>query len=822
MAELERNMDRARPQLLVAQRDSDANKDVEGARANAFAQCSTLSLRTGSILEKQFEPSYVPRVFNITLPWCVGGPDFPKKESRRKKEKGPAIALDTWVALMASRCESQIRFDWEFLPGIMSLNFASKVNLGMSLSINRALRRGAGAERLDEDIGKAAARIYELLMTGEYEQNGRRLPMKGDISKLERVIGATDTERALIRNAHFMSARLQGTRQIRGSIRHVVFATRVVYGVPIFMTLTPSERHSGLAIRLFRGRRKDPAFTCAAQGEDRKGKKWLDNNSFVPYLGYDSPSLKPLFEEFAFEEAAASELPIEGLDLPEYDLRRLITARDPLCCVNAFLVSCKVVFPGLFGFRMCPRCPDCAMSENPCMDIFGSNATPMGGGAGRCDAAVGAVEAQKAEGVLHLHLFLYPQMVNQFSTMQELADKLRDGILSAKAWKEYVSHVRVASYPDPVKAERDREATEKAWPAYATDQTLSRLTFELWADTAGTTSPHFMQPAFGQQAWETDAHIWLSRYNTRLQHALLHMNHHVHPLINAETGERRVLNSCRPKDGRNTCKSDFPLHAHLTDSPLLVCKCIANERGLVQRGPRSMLGTVLPRRTDEIGAWLNAGPRVWLALNADNGDLKFPHRLPIIPETHESTQLYDVRRHTCCSTADLAAMLYDFQAGLSMAAGYFGGYTAKMQDVGHRELQRMNEALARKVSVEPKRLPQHAFNLYSKRLVKDLEAKGIIRTAVECVNLALQADCYDVLRAEMFATMPRVTFKASLLLKREEVETRKVAGHSIIAAVLASKQSRKAYLEAPFDTLYGFRGREYNVIAFIYIKRVNL
>ena len=135
------------------------------------------------------------------------------------------------------------------------------------------------------------------------------------------------------------------------------------------------------------------------------------------------------------------------------------------------------------------------------MDIFGSNATPMGGAAGRSDAAVGAVEAQKAEGVLHLHLFIYPQMVNQFSTMHELADKLRDGILAADAWKEYVSYVRVAAYPDAAKAEREREATEKAWPAYASDQTLSRLTFELWADTAGTTSPHFFQQDYERQAW---------------------------------------------------------------------------------------------------------------------------------------------------------------------------------------------------------------------------------------------------------------------------------------------------------------------------------
>ena len=38
------------------------------------------------------------------------------------------------------------------------------------------------------------------------------------------------------------------------------------------------------------------------------------------------------------------------------------------------------------------------------MDIYGSNETCVGGSCGRADAAIGAVEAQKAEDVLHLHL----------------------------------------------------------------------------------------------------------------------------------------------------------------------------------------------------------------------------------------------------------------------------------------------------------------------------------------------------------------------------------------------------------------------------------
>ena len=39
-------------------------------------------------------------------------------------------------------------------------------------------------------------------------------------------------------------------------------------------------------------------------------------------------------------------------------------------------------------------------------------------------------------------------------------------------------------------------------------------------------------------------------------------------------------------------------------------------------------------------------------------------------------------------------MLYDMQAGQAVTAGYFGGYSAKMQDIGAKELQRVREARA--------------------------------------------------------------------------------------------------------------------------------
>ena len=198
----------------------------------------------------------------MTLPWCVGGPDFAnQRRLRRTYDDSPAVSLHDFDVMMASRCEAHIRQDWEFSPGLRSLSFATKVNQGMSMSIIRALKRGGNESSSAQEIGQAASRIYKLLWDGEYlDANGQRKKVKGDISNISNIIGLSPTEKAILQNYHFMSSRLSGTRQIRSSIRHMVFSSRVFYGLPVFLSFTPSERHSGLALRLYRGRRNDPAY----------------------------------------------------------------------------------------------------------------------------------------------------------------------------------------------------------------------------------------------------------------------------------------------------------------------------------------------------------------------------------------------------------------------------------------------------------------------------------------------------------------------------------------------------------------------------------
>ena len=104
------------------------------------------------------------------------------------------------------------------------------------------------------------------------------------------------------------------------------------------------------------------------------------------------------------------------------------------------------------------------------------------------------------------------------------------------------------------------------------------------------------------------------------------------------------------------------------------------------------------------------------------------------------------------------------QAVMAAIAGYFGGYTSKMQPISERETRQLREGSEWNVQGEKRGSAASDFQKYVRRLVKDLEMKGTIRTAVESINLSLCADHPDVLMSECIRTFPTVTFPAALLL----------------------------------------------------------
>ena len=201
--------------------------------------------------------------------------------------------------MLGKRVEAQIRWDWDLSPGLHSLDFASKVNTSLGIGYRKGMQKLEDANQTPDDsrIGLAMKKLYDLLQTGEYlDDHNVRRPIKGDVTKLQKVIGLTPLHQHVLRSVFFMSSKLAGVRQTRTMIGHVLTGGRVVFGIPAFMTITPSERHSGLLIRLSRYRESDPALNIARP-------------EFLPYAGYTQPSVY-----------LPNEVEHAEIDIPDYDL----------------------------------------------------------------------------------------------------------------------------------------------------------------------------------------------------------------------------------------------------------------------------------------------------------------------------------------------------------------------------------------------------------------------------------------------------------------------------------------------------------------------
>ena len=68
-------------------------------------------------------------------------------------------------------------------------------------------------------------------------------------------------QKDLIRDMVFLSKKFPGTQQVRLLMGHALFGAAIQYGTPLFWTISPSSRHSGLCIRLSRFLQNDPYVT---------------------------------------------------------------------------------------------------------------------------------------------------------------------------------------------------------------------------------------------------------------------------------------------------------------------------------------------------------------------------------------------------------------------------------------------------------------------------------------------------------------------------------------------------------------------------------
>jgi len=190
--------------------------------------------------------------------FCTGMPDYPafqETQRYRRQDNAPRVEHPVWDRLMARRIEGHMVRDWQL--GFVSWNcrFKTAVNLSHTLwSYESVQHNGTQVKVTAQDLEAASIAIVKALR-GTYVSpgDGKKMPVNGDLTKLKYVPGMSPVARRILSNAEATTRKMSGTQETRRQMRFDTNALRVKYGVPIFVTFSPDEKHNLLMLRLLSG-----------------------------------------------------------------------------------------------------------------------------------------------------------------------------------------------------------------------------------------------------------------------------------------------------------------------------------------------------------------------------------------------------------------------------------------------------------------------------------------------------------------------------------------------------------------------------------------
>ena len=200
---------------------------------------------------------YYGVAFAFMFSYCTGMPDhvaFQETERYRRVESAPRVEHPVWDRIMARRSEGQMVRDWQM--GFVSWNcrFKTAVNLSRTLWSYETVKQDGQDVKVTAQQLEAAAIAIVKGLRGTYVNpgDGKQMPVNGDLTKLKYVPTLSPVARRILNNAEATTRKMSGTQETRRQMRFDTNALRVKYGVPIFVTFSPDEKHNLLMIRLSR------------------------------------------------------------------------------------------------------------------------------------------------------------------------------------------------------------------------------------------------------------------------------------------------------------------------------------------------------------------------------------------------------------------------------------------------------------------------------------------------------------------------------------------------------------------------------------------
>ena len=287
-------------------------------------------------------------------------------------------------------------------------------------------------------------------------------------------------------------------------------------------------------------------------------------------------------------------------DFPEYDIRQLAAARDPLAVIEAHRLNVCLRLAWLLGVRMCPDCPKCNAYGWGCQDLFGSNMRPTGGILGGVQAFEGGTEYQ-GHGTPHFHGQAHVVCMYQHGTLYDIAEKLQIGLITLEDMKGFQEWFHVERPFDPAMQEAYAgEAEKEFFEGFRSPEhtplckTPAFLQHDADLRNGTTLAAAYRNPGLMQQI-EQEGAYFARQYSHDAQFVFSRVQHHVHK--RGKDGVYVPLNACarKGKKGKkavvsSTCKHDFPKTNVRTDCTVLICQGLAKKFKLRVTGRRNAYG----------------------------------------------------------------------------------------------------------------------------------------------------------------------------------------------------------------------------------------
>ena len=237
--------DAVQPHLVVAERTSDAGCNAAEVGHAALSRFSELHAQTGNTFVPQWKPRYLSDICCFEFKHVTGGPEF-SKEDRLRYDDCPMVDIFEYTAGLPRRIERQVRSSWMLTPGLRNLYFRRTLLEQASIAYRHTVEPGEMTEHHAKELCAAATELYQQLQSGHFRTSGgRRRAIAGDIAKLRYCENLSEKAKLLERNIRYVSSHLGGVQEVRTKIGNALFGARVVYGEPVFVTVSPSSRHSG-------------------------------------------------------------------------------------------------------------------------------------------------------------------------------------------------------------------------------------------------------------------------------------------------------------------------------------------------------------------------------------------------------------------------------------------------------------------------------------------------------------------------------------------------------------------------------------------------